>query len=116
MSRASTAQKTQTSDTQHHEERVADKSATRRFHLIVPEAELAELARPINEPERETVSDESQYAQLAMIEELPRYWVVDDDWRMREAKLNALPQSITLIDWLDILLIVCVVFLIVRII
>jgi hypothetical protein len=116
MSRGSAAQKKQTSDTEHSGEPATDKNAIRAFHLVVPDSELAGLPRPINEPERETVTDESQYAQLATIEELPRYWVVDDDWRMREAKLNALPQSMTVIDGLDILLIVCVAFLIVRMI
>ena len=116
MSRASTAQKTQTCDTQHRGEPAADKNASRRFHLIVPEAEPAELPRPINEPERDTVSDELQSIELAMIEELPRFWAPDDDWREREAKLNALPHFRTEIDGLDILLIACIVFLAGRII
>jgi pimeloyl-ACP methyl ester carboxylesterase len=34
--------------------------------------------------------------------ELARYWATDYDWRKVEAKLNALPQFITMIDGLDI--------------
>lgn len=111
MGRTSTAKKTQISDTEHGSERVADKKAIRPFHLIVPKAELAELPKPINEPERETVCDESLDVQLAIIEELPRYGATDYDWRKREARLNALPQFMTEIDGLDILLIACVVYL-----
>ena len=113
MSRRSTAQKTQPSDTQHDTERTADKNPIRAFRLIVPEAEPAELPKRLNERERETVFDESPGEDLAMIEELPRYWAPDDDWRKREEELNALPQFMTEIDGLDILLIACVVFLIV---
>jgi len=112
MARALTAQKTQTSDTQHRGGRAADKNSIRAFHLVVPEAEIAELPRRINKPAKETVFDELQSAQLSMIEELPRYPAIDDDWRKREAKLNALPQFMSEIDGLDILLIACVVFLI----
>ena len=112
MPRASTAQKTPTSDTQHPRERPADKSAGRALHLVVPEAEFAELSKPKNERERETAFDESLDVQLATIEELPCDWATDQDWRKREAKLNALPQFMTEIDGLDILLIACLVFLI----
>jgi pimeloyl-ACP methyl ester carboxylesterase len=37
-----------------------------------------------------------------MIQDLARYWATDYDWRTCEAKLNALPQFITVIDGLDI--------------
>jgi hypothetical protein len=83
----------------------SDKTAIRRFHVNVPEAELAELRRRINAtkwPERETVRDASQGVQLATIQKLVRYWGTDYDWRKCEAKLNALPQFITEIDGLDI--------------
>ena len=112
MSRSSNARKTQLSDTQPCKERAADKNPIRAFRLIVPEAEPADLPSPINEREREMLFDESQAAELAMIEELPNYWTPGDDWRKREEKLNALPQCMTEIDGLDILLIACVVFLI----
>jgi Epoxide hydrolase N terminus len=40
--------------------------------------------------------------QLAMLQELARYWQTDYDWRKAEAKLNALPQFTTEVDGLDI--------------
>jgi hypothetical protein len=83
----------------------SDKTAVRPFHVNVPEAELTELRRRIDAakwPERETVTDDSQGVPLAMIQELARYWAADYDWRMCEAKLNALPQFMTEIDGLDI--------------
>jgi pimeloyl-ACP methyl ester carboxylesterase len=77
----------------------------RAFQVNVPEEELTELRRRINAtkwPERETVADASQGVQLAMIQELARYWATDYDWRRCEAQLNALPQFMTEIDGLDI--------------
>src|SRR3984885_9288764 len=83
----------------------ADKTTIRPFQVKVPAAELAELRRRINStrwPDRETVTDESQGAPLATIQELARYWATDYDWRKVETKLNALPQFVTEIDGLDI--------------
>lgn len=83
---------------------VADESI-RPFHVNVPEEQLADLRRRIADtrwPDKETVSDRSQGAQLAMLQELVRYWGTDYDWRKVEAKLNALPQFITNIDGIDI--------------
>jgi pimeloyl-ACP methyl ester carboxylesterase len=82
-----------------------EKTALRPFRVNVPEAELTELRRRINEtrwPERETVTDDSQGVELATMQKLARYWATDYDWRKCEAKLNALPQFITEIDGLDI--------------
>ena len=79
--------------------------AIRQFNIDVPEAELTELRRRINEtrwPERETVADESQGVPLATMQDVARYWATDYDWRKVEAKLNALPQFMTEIDGLDI--------------
>jgi pimeloyl-ACP methyl ester carboxylesterase len=79
--------------------------AIRPFHIDIPEAELTELRRRINAtkwPERETVMDATQGAQLATMQELARYWANDYDWRKCEARLNALPQFMTEIDGLDI--------------
>jgi pimeloyl-ACP methyl ester carboxylesterase len=53
-------------------------------------------------PDKETVLDQSQGAQLANLQELVRYWGSAYDWRKVEAKLNALPQFITKIDGVDI--------------
>jgi pimeloyl-ACP methyl ester carboxylesterase len=82
-----------------------DKTAVHPFHVDVPEAELTELRRRISTtrwPERETVTDESQGVQLAMMQELARHWATDYDWRKVETRLNAVPQFITNIDGLDI--------------
>jgi pimeloyl-ACP methyl ester carboxylesterase len=83
----------------------ADDSAIRPFKINVPEADLVDLGRRIAAtrwPDRETVNDRSQGAQLAKLQELVRYWGTDYDWRKAEAKLNALPQFITTIDDVDI--------------
>jgi pimeloyl-ACP methyl ester carboxylesterase len=87
------------------QEKSDDSIAVRPFEVGFPEAELAELRRRINAtrwPERETVSDDSQGARLAMMQELARYWGTDYDWGKCESKLNALPNFITEIDGLDI--------------
>jgi hypothetical protein len=79
--------------------------AIRPFRVDVPEEALVDLRRRIATtrwPDRETVAEESQGVQLAAIQEIARYWGTDYDWRKCEAKLNALPQSITTIDGLDI--------------
>ena len=62
---------------------------------------LADLRRRIvatQWPEKETVEDGSQGVPLATLQNLARYWATDYDWRVVEAKLNALPQFITEID------------------
>src|SRR5215210_528092 len=80
-------------------------SEIRPFHVEIPEEELDELRRRIAAtrwPERETVDDSSQGVQLAMLQELARYWAEDYDWRRCEEKLNALPQFMTEIDGVDV--------------
>jgi pimeloyl-ACP methyl ester carboxylesterase len=77
----------------------------RPFHVDIPEEQLAALRRRIAEtrwPDKELVTDPSQGVQLAMLQELARYWSDEYDWRKFEAKLNALPQFVTEIDGLDI--------------
>jgi pimeloyl-ACP methyl ester carboxylesterase len=77
----------------------------RDFHIDVPEEELVDLRQRIAAtrwPERETVEDQSQGVQLAMMQKLARYWATEYDWRKVEAKLNSYPQFITNIDGLDI--------------
>jgi hypothetical protein len=59
---------TQTSVTQRGSNQTDDKNAIRPFHVNVPEADLTELRRRINDtkwPERETVTDATQGVQLA---------------------------------------------------
>jgi pimeloyl-ACP methyl ester carboxylesterase len=80
-------------------------TAIRRFHVDIPEEELADLRRRLAAtrwPDPETVPDQSQGAQLSRLQGLVRYWGTGYDWRRAEAKLNALPQFITQIDGLDI--------------
>jgi hypothetical protein len=77
----------------------------RPFHVDVPEEDLVDLRQRIAAtrwPDRETVPDRSQGAQLAELQELVRYWGTDYDWRKAEAQLNALPQFMTTIDGVDI--------------
>jgi len=90
-----------------HEEttHLAGTAAIHPFKAEVPEAELTELRRRINNtkwPDRETVTDTSQGVQLETTQALARYWGTEYDWRKCEARLNALPQFITEIDGLDI--------------
>jgi pimeloyl-ACP methyl ester carboxylesterase len=80
-------------------------AAIRPFKVQVPQDALDDLRRRIAAtrwPDKETVADQSQGAQLAKLQELVRYWGSGYDWRKAEAKLNALPQFMTNIDGLDI--------------
>jgi pimeloyl-ACP methyl ester carboxylesterase len=77
----------------------------RPFEIRVPEAELSELRRRIEEtrwPTRELVADRSQGVQLETMQALAEYWSTEYDWRRCEAKLNAVPQFMTEIDGVDI--------------
>ena len=83
----------------------AEDTAIRPFQVSFPETELTELRRRVAAtrwPEPETVSDDSQGAPLAMMQDLARYWATDYDWRPCQARLNDLPHFITEIDGLDI--------------
>ena len=82
-----------------------DSDAVHPFRVNFSDAELAELHRRISAtrwPDRETVADQSQGPQLATLQKLARYWVTEYDWRKVEARLNALPNFVTMIDRLDI--------------
>ncbi|HEV2801693.1 MAG TPA: alpha/beta fold hydrolase [Pyrinomonadaceae bacterium] len=77
----------------------------RPFRVRVPQKELDDLRRRLAAtrwPDRETVADRSQGAQLAALRELVRHWANAYDWRKAEAKLNAFPQFKTKIDGVDI--------------
>src|ERR1700704_2524139 len=83
----------------------AGSDAIRPFRVHVPEAALKDLRRRITEtrwPDKETVVDQSQGAQLARLQELVQYWGSGYNWRKLEARLNALPQFVTTIDSVDI--------------
>jgi hypothetical protein len=83
-----------------------DSTAIRPFTVpIVSQTVLDDLRRRIAAtrwPEKETVADDSQGVQLAMMQALAKYWATDYDWRKCEAKLKALPHFVTNIDGLDI--------------
>ena len=79
--------------------------AIRPFIYKATDAELKDLRTRVAAtrwPDKETVSDRTQGAQLAKVQKFVDYWATDYDWRKLEAKLNALPQFITEIDGLDI--------------
>jgi pimeloyl-ACP methyl ester carboxylesterase len=82
-----------------------DSGAIRPFRVHVPDDALADLRRRIAAtrwPDKETVSDPSQGAQLEKLQALVHYWGTDYDWRKVEAALDALPQFTTNIDGVDI--------------
>jgi pimeloyl-ACP methyl ester carboxylesterase len=83
----------------------AEDPSIRPFKVQVSQAALDDLRRrtaATRWPDKETVADQSQGAQLAKLQELVRYWGSGYDWRKVEAKLNALPQFTTNIDGVDI--------------
>ncbi len=80
-------------------------NAIRPFHISVPQTQIDDLRRRLAAtrwPDKETVTDGSQGVPLATLQPLVRYWATSYDWRIVEAKLNALPQFMTEIDGLDI--------------
>src|SRR5215471_4866705 len=84
-------------------EESAGAAAIRPFTVEIPEAEIEALRARVTAtrwPHKELVGDWSQGVQLAMLQELARYWAADYDWRRCEARLNALPQFTTEIDGL----------------
>ena len=85
--------------------RAADDTSIRPFTVHAPQAALNDLRRRIAAtrwPDRETVPDASQGAQLEKLQALVRYWGTGYDWRKLEAKLNRLPQFVTTVDGVDI--------------
>lgn len=84
---------------------VTEDKSIKPFEISMPESALVDLRRRIGEtrlPHKELVEDRSQGVQLAMIQELARYWAEGYDWRKFEAKLNALPNFTTEIDGVNI--------------
>ena len=77
----------------------------RPFHVHIEQTEVDELHSRVlatRWPDKETVSDASQGAQLANLQGLVHHWGTSYDWRKAEVKLNAFPQFITNIDGIDI--------------
>ncbi len=80
-------------------------TAIRPFRVRLSDEALTDLRRRLQAtrwPDKETVPDQSQGAQLARLQALVQYWGSGYDWRKAEARLNALPQFTTTIDGLDI--------------
>jgi pimeloyl-ACP methyl ester carboxylesterase len=76
----------------------------RPFKVHISNADLKDLRKRIQStrwPDKETVPDASQGAQLANLQGLVRYWGTNYNWRKGEEKLNAYPQFKTVIDGLD---------------
>ena len=83
---------------------MSSETEIRPFRVDMPGEAIADLRRRIAAtrwPTKELVKDRSQGVQLAMIQELARYWAIDYDWRTCEGRLNALPQFTTEIDGED---------------
>jgi pimeloyl-ACP methyl ester carboxylesterase len=79
--------------------------AVRSFKAHIPDADVKELRKRLQAtrwPDKETVMDQSQGAQLDNLQALVRYWATKYDWRKGEARLNAFPQFITTIDGVDL--------------
>src|SRR5262249_38326020 len=60
----------------------------RPFRVHVPDEEIVDLRKRLAAtrwPDQETVSDQSQGAQLARLQELVKYWGTSYDWRKAEA-------------------------------
>jgi pimeloyl-ACP methyl ester carboxylesterase len=77
----------------------AEDTTIRPFQIDIPEEDLDDLRRRlalVRWPSRELVDDRSQVVQLATLQALARFWTTDYDWRKAEARLNALPQFITI--------------------
>ena len=75
------------------------------FTVEVREEQIDDLRHRIAAtrwPTKELVDDPSQGVQLAMLEELARYWANEYDFGRLESRLNALPQYTTEIDGLEI--------------
>jgi pimeloyl-ACP methyl ester carboxylesterase len=84
---------------------VESATAIRPYEVDVPQGAVEDLRRRIAAtrwPEPELVTDRSQGVQLAVTQELARYWLDDYDFGRVEARLNALPQFTTEIDGVDV--------------
>jgi pimeloyl-ACP methyl ester carboxylesterase len=86
-------------------EGLSDPTGVHRFRVRFPNAQLVALRRHVvatRWPSMELVTDRSQGVQLATARALARFWTTRYNWRVFEAKLNALPQFRTEIDGVDI--------------
>ena len=77
----------------------------RPFRVDFSDEALDDLRRRVADshwPPTEVVPDASQGVQLETLQAIARYWCTDYNWRVVEARLNALPQFTTEIDGVDI--------------
>ncbi|MGE8188997.1 epoxide hydrolase family protein [Pseudomonas sp. NPDC086278] len=84
---------------------MSDSTQLNPFRIEISQAELDDLQRRLDGtrwPDRETVADQSQGAQLAKVQDLVEYWRTQYDWRRLESRLNGYPQFKTEIDGLGI--------------
>lgn len=75
------------------------------FRIDIPQSGLDDLKKRLDAtrfPERETVDDQSQGAQLDPVQKLIEYWRTQYDWRRVEARINSYPQFKTDIDGIGI--------------
>jgi pimeloyl-ACP methyl ester carboxylesterase len=80
-------------------------ASVRPFKVQISDQALNDMRQRIamtRWPDRETVGDASQGAQLARLKPLVAYWGSGYNWRKAEAKLNSYPQFTTKIDGIDI--------------
>ena len=76
-----------------NQETTSTQFALRPFRVDIPDEAIAELRRRIAAtrwPSKELVADRSQGVQLAMLQELARYWATDFDFRRLDSRLNSL--------------------------
>ncbi len=79
-------------------------TSIRPFRFHASDEALADLRRRIiatRWPSKELVDDATQGVRLETMRKLADYWA-KHDWRVMEARLNALPQFVTNIDGVDI--------------
>jgi pimeloyl-ACP methyl ester carboxylesterase len=77
----------------------------RPFTMKVSQDAIEDLRRRLAAtrwPDKELVKDGTQGVQLALLQELARYWSTEYDFGRLEKRLNALPQFMTHIDGVDV--------------
>ncbi len=87
------------------QEKIQTDEAIRPFKVQIPGEQLKDLRKRLQAtrwPDKETVTDQSQGAQLKNLQDLVSYWGTKYDWRKGEAKLNAFPQFTTKVDGVNI--------------
>ncbi|WP_212998981.1 epoxide hydrolase family protein [Winogradskya consettensis] len=75
------------------------------FRIDVPEAEIDELRRRLTGtrwPDEVDGGGWDYGIPLGRVQQLARRWATDFDWRVQERALNAYPQSVVLIDGLEV--------------